>query len=168
MNKTLKKNLLFLWIAVLSGPVVLAQLGSQPVTVSVQGNPVVAYTGSYALVIGMTNYNAGLPSLPGVSMDMADIKQALENQGFKVILKLDIDLQEMDDAFSNFIAHYGQDPDNRLLFYFAGHGYTVKTNLGEELGYIVPTRASPAPSLPPAGHCQSLSARKHCNPCDSS
>jgi len=121
-----------------------AQLGTQLVTISFDGSITPIYKGSYALVIGMTNYSNGLPSLMGVSMDMSDVKQALENQGFKVILKLDVDLQEMDDAFSSFISTYGQDFNNRVLFYFAGHGYTLKTTLGEELGYIVPVDA-PSP-----------------------
>jgi hypothetical protein len=115
-----------------------AQLGLQPASIVINGTPTTVYKGSFALVIGMSNYGNGLPSLMGVSMDMASIKQALENQGFKVILKLDIDLAGMEEAFNTFINTYGQENDNRLLFYFAGHGYTLKTSLGEELGYLVP------------------------------
>jgi len=118
-----------------------AQLGHQPANVVINGTSTTVYKGSFALLIGMTNYENGLPSLMGVSMDMANIKQALETQGFKVILKLDIDLAGMEEAFSSFISTYGQDYDNRLLFYFAGHGYTLKTGLGEKLGYIIPVDA---------------------------
>jgi len=118
-----------------------AQLGFQPASIVINGAPTTFYKGSFALLIGITNYGNGLPSLMGVSMDMTSIKQALENQGFKVILKLDIDLSEMENAFNTFINTYGQENDNRLLFYFAGHGYTLKTSLGEELGYIVPVDA---------------------------
>ena len=116
----------------------LAQLGYQPVRVTIKGASVVAYQRSFALVIGVTNYQNGLPLLKGVSMDMADVKQALEDHGFKVTLVLDPDLVQLDDAFSSFINTNGQDSENRLLFYFAGHGYSIKTKLGEELGYIVP------------------------------
>lgn len=122
-----------------------AQLGYQPTTIRLNNTPTPLYDGSFALLIGISNYTNGLPALMGVSMDMASVKQKLENQGFKVILKLDIDLQEMGDAYNSFINTYGQEENNRLLFYFAGHGYTLKTTLGEELGYIVPVDA-PSPS----------------------
>ncbi len=118
-----------------------AQLGYQPTTIRLNNTPTPLYDGSFALLIGISNYANGLPALMGVSMDMANIKQKLENQGFKVILKLDVDLREMKDAFNSFINTYGQGDNNRLLFYFAGHGYTLKTSLGEELGYIVPVDA---------------------------
>ena len=118
-----------------------AQLGYQPTTIRLNNTPVPLYDGSFALLIGISNYTNGLPALMGVSLDMASIKQKLENQGFKVILTLDIDLREMGDAFNSFINSYGQEDNNRLLFYFAGHGYTLKTTLGEELGYIVPVDA---------------------------
>jgi len=140
-----QKHLLTFFIAVLLYSSAFAQLGMQPTNIELNGAQTAVYKGSFALLIGMSNYENGLPSLMGVSMDMAGIKQALENQGFMVILKLDIDLAGMEQAFSSFINTYGQDFDNRLLFYFAGHGYTLKTSLGEELGYIVPIDA-PSPS----------------------
>lgn len=119
----------------------LAQLGYQPTQINIKGKSVIAYQKSFALVIGVTNYQNGLPQLQGVSIDMANVKQALEDHGFKVTLVLDPDLTELDNAFSTFINTYGQDTETRLLFYFAGHGYTIKTKLGEELGYIVPVNA---------------------------
>ncbi len=51
-------------------------------------------------------------------------------------------------AFTDFINLYGHDLDNRLLFFFAGHGYTLKTAWGEELGYLVPVNA-PNPNYDP-------------------
>jgi len=134
-------------VSILTVPV-FAQLGDRPVMVRMKGETVTAYQHSFALVVGVTNYQNGLPPLPGVSMDMARVKQSLENQGFKVILILDPTLEELDVAFSDFINRYGQDVETRLLFYFAGHGYTIKTKLGEELGYIVPVNA-PNPARDP-------------------
>jgi len=137
----IKKNFKSFFIFFLLYSSACAQLGFQPTNILISGTPTTIYKGSFALLIGITNYVNDLPSLMGVSMDMASIKQALENQGFKVILKLDIDLAEMENAFNTFINTYGQEDDNRMLFYFAGHGYTLKTSLGEELGYIVPADA---------------------------
>jgi formylglycine-generating enzyme required for sulfatase activity len=54
------------------------------------------------------------------------------------------DYDALDDAFTGFIRRHGRKPENRLLFYFAGHGHTVK-NYGEEMGYIIPT-SSPNPN----------------------
>jgi hypothetical protein len=146
----ISKRIKTIFIVFLFYSSVFAQLGLQPTNIVLNGVPVAAFKGSFALLIGMTNYRNGLPSLMGVSMDMANIKQALENQGFKVILKLDLDLTEMEEAFSSFISTYGEENDNRLLFYFAGHGFTLKTSLGEELGYIVPVD-TPNPSIDQAG-----------------
>ena len=105
------------------------------------GKPLVLYEGSHALVIGISNYTNGWPQLPGVLKDVEAVKTALEAQGFHVVLHTDLDKNGLDQAFTDFISQYGQDPENRLLFYFAGHGHTVETSYGEELGYIVPVDA---------------------------
>jgi hypothetical protein len=44
-------------------------------------------------------------------------------------------------AFSDFIDKYGQEPENRLIFYYAGHGHTLKLAYGGDMGYIVPVDA---------------------------
>ncbi len=58
--------------------------------------------------------------------------------------------QELRDAFVQFIHRYGRAPDNRLLFYFAGHGHTLDRGWGREMGYIVPADA-PSPEKDPNG-----------------
>jgi len=45
---------------------------------------------------------------------------------------------------------HGVDPENRLLFYFAGHGNTIEMSYGGKLGYIVPADA-PLPFQNQAG-----------------
>jgi hypothetical protein len=103
-----------------------------------QGQPLILYKESHALLIGNSTYTNGWPSLSGVRHDIEEVKTALEAQGFDVIVKMDLNKIELDEAFSDFISRYGEAPENRLVFYFAGHGHTVKTSYGEELGYIVP------------------------------
>lgn len=105
------------------------------------GQELLIYQQSYALVLGGSNYTEGWPNLPGVEDDMAAVKQILEEQGFEVIVHMDLDKAGIDRAFTDFISRYGSDPDNRILVYFAGHGHTLKTSYGEELGYIVPADA---------------------------
>jgi len=115
--------------------------GMKPVELPIDGKPTTLYQQSYALIIGISDYNNGWSQLPGVKEEVASVKKALESNGFKVEVVYNPDKLALDRAFTDFISRYGQAVDNRLLFYFAGHGYTVKTNYGEELGYIVPVDA---------------------------
>jgi len=115
--------------------------GMKPVELSIDGKPTTLYQNSYALIIGVADYNNGWSQLPGVKEEVATVKTALEANGFKVDVVMNPDKNGLDRAFTDFITRCGQVIDNRLLFYFAGHGYTVKTSYGEELGYIVPVDA---------------------------
>jgi hypothetical protein len=106
------------------------------------GTPVVMYEESHALLIGESEYTGGWPKLPGVEKDIELVKNALEAKGFNVVVVRNPDSQGLENAFEVFIEKYGQKPNNRLLFYFAGHGHTVKPKYGgEALGYIVPKEA---------------------------
>lgn len=109
------------------------------------GETVGLYSESHALVIGVSNYTNGWPKLPGVIGDVSAVSDALETHGFKVqVVENPANYNALDDAFTSFISKYGRKPDNRLLFYFSGHGHTVN-NYGEEMGYIIPT-VSPNPN----------------------
>lgn len=105
------------------------------------GAEVSLYKESHALVIGISDYTAGWPDLPGVEEDIIAVEQALSSFGFNVIVKKNLDRAGLNQAFSDFINVYGQDADNRLLFYFAGHGHTMKLAYGDDVGYIVPSDA---------------------------
>jgi formylglycine-generating enzyme required for sulfatase activity len=115
--------------------------GMKPIELSIEGKPTTLYQNSYALIIGVADYNNGWSQLQGVKEEVETVKHALESNGFKVEVVMNPDKNGLDKAFTDFITRCGQAIDNRLLFYFAGHGYTVKTNYGEELGYIVPVDA---------------------------
>ena len=115
----------------------------QPISIKdINGTEVGIYDESHALVIGGSDYTGGWPKLPGVEKDIILVKDALEAKGFNVVLVKNPNNQELENAFEGFIQKYGYKSNNRLLFYFAGHGYTVKPKYGgEELGYIVPVDA---------------------------
>jgi formylglycine-generating enzyme required for sulfatase activity len=85
-----------------------------------------SYKESHALVVGISDYNGGWPLLPGVKRDVEKVTQALENNGFHVVVKQNLDHTELEKTFRDFILQYGLAPENRLLLYFAGHGYTLK------------------------------------------
>lgn len=114
------------------------------------------YKRSYALLIGNSKYS-NWNDLPGVSQDMTEVKDALKRNGFDVISFNDEDKPVIDqpalnltrDSFSRqitrFIDEYGQDEENRLLIYYAGHGYTALLPDGRRMGYLV---MRDAPSMP--------------------
>jgi TPR repeat protein len=101
------------------------------------------YTGSYALLIGVSRYSAEWPPLERVPEDLARVETALEQQGFQVEKVLNPNGTQLKKAFELFIRLYGQEPNNRLVFYFAGHSFNPK---GEPDGYLVPSDA-PGPNF---------------------
>jgi hypothetical protein len=106
-----------------------------------QGQQILLYHESYALVIGVSNYTTSWPRLPGVQRDVQEVKAVLEAHGFNVIVKMDLDKNALEQAFNEFINAYGPESENRLLFYFSGHGHSMKLVTGVEMGYIVPADA---------------------------
>ena len=87
------------------------------------GQEVGLYENSHALVIGVSEYTNGLSNLPGVKKDVALVTEALEEHGFQVkLVENPADRNELDRLFIDFIDKYGQRPNDRLLFYFSGHG----------------------------------------------
>jgi tRNA A-37 threonylcarbamoyl transferase component Bud32 len=107
-----------------------------------------SYAHSYALVIGAGAYEHGWPTLPNVASDVQEVAGVLGEQGFQVEKVMDPDQEHLRGAFQDFIARRGLGEHDRLLFYFAGHGYTHHQSYGEDMGYIVPTDApDPAKDL---------------------
>ena len=103
------------------------------------GEAIPLYKDSYALVIGNGAYLAknGWKPLTSTVNDIKDVAEVLERHGFDVTLKTNVTTIEFNKAFSEFIHEAGKDKNNRLLFYYAGHGHTTKSAIGEDLGYLV-------------------------------
>ena len=102
------------------------------------GKTVGLYKGSYALILSVADYTDGWPKLPSVIEETDQIEQALTTKGFSVTRVLNPNDDELEKAFKEFIEEYGYDRDNRLLFFFSGHGYSRKKGAK---GYLVPTNA---------------------------
>ena len=102
-----------------------------------QGEEIELYKDSYALVIGNGSYTEGWSQLSGALQDVDEVADALEEHGFSVTLKKDLTKLDFEKVFTDFVGNAGRDPYNRLLFYYAGHGYTQKRATGEDLGYLV-------------------------------
>ena len=129
----------------------VAQRGIVPVPIkNPQGEQVLLYKESHALVVGVSAYEKGWPTLPGVLKDVELVKYALEEKDFHVITVINPSFDELRNAIEKFIHRYGQQEDNRLLFYFAGHGHTLKLSYGDEMGYFVPVNA-PNPNRDESG-----------------
>ena len=141
-----RKISLFLFFSTFCGAIVFitaTELFSQrgmSVTVRTEdGEEFALYKDSYALVVGNGDYltKNGWNPLPGAVNDVKEIAEVLKRHGFNVTVKIDVTKAEFNKAFSDFIYKSGKDKDNRLLFYYAGHGYTTKSATGEDLGYLV-------------------------------
>ncbi len=112
--------------------------GMETITIRTQeGKEIELYKGSYALVIGNGSYTEGWPQLSSVRQEVDEVADVLEEHGFSVTLKKDLTKSEFEKTFADFVVNAGSDPANRLLFYYAGHGYTQKIATGEDLGYLV-------------------------------
>nr|NQU88940.1 SUMF1/EgtB/PvdO family nonheme iron enzyme [Bacteroidota bacterium] len=116
------------------------QRGFKPVDVNIDGTLTTLYTGSFALLIGVSDYDYW-PDLPGVLDDLNEVENVLEEHGFQVKKIINPDDNQLQGAYEDFIDAYGMDVNNRLLIYFAGHGHTIKSSYGDEMGYIVPKNA---------------------------
>ena len=101
------------------------------------GEHIELYNASYALVIGNSNYTNGWDPLPGAIQDVKEVAEALKTHDFNVTLKTNLTADEFEDAFLTFVLEHGADETNRLLFYYAGHGYTLPLANEQERGYLV-------------------------------
>ncbi len=102
------------------------------------GKKIRLYEGSHALLIGASKYTAGWPKLACVPGEIDQVETALKKQGFRVKKVMNPTGRQLESAFEDFIDKYGYDEDNRLLFFFSGHGYSRK---GGKKGYLVPVDA---------------------------
>lgn len=133
----MKKHSIFLFIVLVLFSSLVSQERGLKVVRTPQGDEVTLYKGSYALVVGNGKYSAGWDELSGALKDVEEIAAVLQRNGFQVTLIKDSNKEKFLDAFSDFTFKYGQEKDNQLLFYFAGHGCTQTLAGGEELGYLV-------------------------------
>jgi len=109
-------------------PPVQSQLGSQILA---------SYSESYALLIGESEYTHGWSDLEAVPGELEQVAEILQSQGFIVEKDFELNSRQLKDRFEKFIDQYGFDEDNRLLFFYSGHGHTH-----DGKGYIVPVDAA--------------------------
>lgn len=116
-------------------------LSREPLSaIATDGEVIPLYTQSHALLIGVSKYTNGWSSLSSVKRELDTVQEALEGQGFNVVRVDNPDSGALYSAFEGFIADYGYDTNNRLLFYYSGHGHS-----DDRHGYLVPSNA-PSPN----------------------
>ncbi len=131
----------FMWILILAMPLLSVSAETKGIKVAVKdasGRQVGLYKGSYALLIGISDYTAGWPRLESVPFEINKVEAALKERGFHVVKVMNPTSDELYEAFEDFIDAYGYDEGNRLLFFFSGHGHTRKRG---KKGYLVPADA---------------------------
>ena len=140
----MKRYSLFLLLSISCGTILLitadelfSQRGMKITVRTETGKEIPLYANSYALVVGNGNYTNGWSPLDGALQDVKEVKTTLEKHSFHVTLKTNLNAAAFRRAFAEFVLKSGKDRDNRLLFYFAGHGYTRKSATNDDLGYLV-------------------------------
>jgi hypothetical protein len=108
------------------------------------GGALFGYKESHALVIWAAAYRDPFwKKLNNISLEADQVVAALKAQGFQVTVVANPDSQQLTGSIDRFIQNHGFQPDNRLLIYYAGHGWTRKTNYG----YLVPIDAPDASTV---------------------
>ena len=103
------------------------------------------YEASRALVIGINKYQRVSPLKYAVN-DAEAVARALVDQfafpsdSVTVLIESDATKDRIMRAFLSF-ADDGCAPNDRIVFFFAGHGHT-RTGLREEVGFLVPVEGS--------------------------
>jgi tetratricopeptide (TPR) repeat protein len=103
------------------------------------GKDIIYYKGSYALLIGVWNYEHWRKfEEKSFKEEIQEIEKCLKEQKFEVRTILNPNSQQTKAAIEKFRVDYGVDKDNRLLFFFSGHGHSRENH---SKGYIVPMDA---------------------------
>lgn len=115
-----------------------------------QGNSLPLYTDSHALIVGISKYK-NLPAALQLSYGVKDatsLKDVLvKSYGFpakNVTLLTDeqASLTAIRQALANLTDNTKVKPNDRVLIFFSGHGQTVPTTNGGEMGYLIPADAT--------------------------
>jgi hypothetical protein len=117
-----------------------------------------------AIIAAISMYDAGsgYKALPAAETQAQQLAKALHEQDFETVILLGPNATKA--KIINAIANSNVGPDDRLLFYFGGHG-DVREKNGDDVGYIVPFDAKKAQlqetGIPLADIIDKYSSRLH-------
>jgi hypothetical protein len=89
----------------------------------------ISHAARIALVVGIGEYpiNPVANRLPGAVPDARNMKAFLEKNGFRVDMLLNEQATPQNIRRKmRLLSKYGNDPNNTVVFFFAGHGYFIK------------------------------------------
>ena len=127
---------------------------TKSVSVEAKSGPlkgITAYTDSFALFIGISDYaNDAIPHLPSAENDATTIRNILVDKfGFNpdpahtvVLLGKQATRNRIVRELSNLADTHRVKPTDRVLVYFSGHGQRVPLPNGEATGYLIPQDAT--------------------------
>jgi hypothetical protein len=99
------------------------------------------YAGSHALLLGVQYSSRAWAPLPAIPKEVESLRLALQSNGFSVTVAAgELTAERIRREVLEFISNFGLDSGNRLLVFFAGHGYT-RSDADRDRGYIVPADA---------------------------
>lgn len=89
-----------------------------------------------ALVVGVGKYQHPGADLPGIDLDVKNMREAAKGMGFtdaqiKSLLDQQATLAGIRGAFKSWLVD-GAGPQDKVLFYFSGHGTQIKDTNGDE------------------------------------
>lgn len=92
----------------------------------------------YALLIGVDNYSdPRWAKLPSIGKDLDALKETLQPNFKEVKILKNPDTVELRNRLEEFFNKLGNNPEERLFLYYAGHGFTVQNqNTGRSIGFI--------------------------------
>lgn len=98
------------------------------------------YSGSYALLVGISKYTNGWRNLPTIPSELKAVQRALLSRGFEVTWEKDKTTRlEIEQVIRKFLDNHGYEPTNRIVFVYAGHGHNwVEGNRGYLVGSDAP------------------------------
>jgi|GEM_PF-1302010 len=101
------------------------------------GNAYELYSGSYALLLGVWDYES-IGRLSQIPDELDSVARALETHGFDVTLAYPENKRELKLVADDFIDKYGHNDKNRILFFYSGHGFSY-----QDKGYLLMRDAQP-------------------------
>jgi hypothetical protein len=95
-----------------------------------------------ALLVGVGDYPTPIPRLPGIDLDIASHTRMLGQLGFapesiRVISNRDATIERIRREMRNWLAS-GSAPEDRIVFYFSGHGSLVEDTRRRVSGVLIP------------------------------
>jgi hypothetical protein len=89
-----------------------------------------------ALLIGATKYQSSEYDLPGINLDLIEMRRVARKLGFEeknisTLTGKDVTLKNLKQKFSGFLSE-GVSPSDSVLVYYSGHGVQVPDKNGDE------------------------------------